>query len=138
MFPRSVSAECSGCGKSSHPNSYIFFSFPSFFFFALALQYSDKRCLARIQCYCRLINRVIYQQRGRHEFFGSSMLFFETRAFVCIIFSTNLSAFSSLLLLTSFIFTFYPCLWFVTQISLFTLLPLITSKLVRASFARFL
>ena len=31
------------------------------------------------------------------------MLFFETRAFVCTIFSTNLSAFFSLLLLTSFI-----------------------------------
>lgn len=53
MFPRSMSTECGGCGKSSHPNTCNFF--------ALALQYSDKRCLARIQCYYRLINRVIYQ-----------------------------------------------------------------------------
>lgn len=53
MFPRSMSTECGGCGKSSHPNTCNFF--------ALALQYSDKRCLARIQCYYRLINRIIYQ-----------------------------------------------------------------------------
>lgn len=93
IFPRSMSAECGGCGKSSHPNSCNFsFSFFSFFFsFACFAIFERARYLARIQCCYRLINHVIYQRWPTRILPIEYAAFSGFNAFVCDTFLTNLS-----------------------------------------------
>lgn len=120
IFPRSMSAECGGCGKSSHPNSCNFsFSFFFFFFsFACFAIFERARCLARIQCCYRLINHVIYQRWPTRILPIEYAAFSRSNAFVCDTFLTNLSPFfliscTKLLSILSFKLPFkFPCLLF--------------------------